>query len=131
MSNVTSICGVPRAAGGMPSRMKRPISRLSAAISRSPWSTRISTWGWLSDAVEKVWLRQGRSERATDGLHSIISTPELRGDHIYGVDSYGELRGSGALRRIDDDWKILQYNLAFTVPNDAAKDVVERIGKPK
>ena len=41
--------------------------------------------------------------------------------------SYGELRGSGALRRIDGAWKITQYNLAFTVPNDAAKDVVERI----
>ena len=41
--------------------------------------------------------------------------------------SYGELRGSGALRRIGGVWKIAQYNLTFTVPNDAAKDVVARI----
>lgn len=43
-------------------------------------------------AVEKVWHRRGKSERSTDALHSIISTPVLIGGHIYGVDSYGELR---------------------------------------
>ncbi len=43
-------------------------------------------------AVEEVWRRRGRNERRTDGLHSIISTPLLRGEHIYGVDSYGEFR---------------------------------------
>jgi hypothetical protein len=43
-------------------------------------------------AVEKVWHRVGANERQTDGLHSIISTPLFLGDHIYGVDSYGELR---------------------------------------
>ncbi|MGE0609995.1 MAG: PQQ-binding-like beta-propeller repeat protein [Pirellulales bacterium] len=42
--------------------------------------------------VEKVWRRIGQSERQTDALHSIISTPVLDGDYIYGVDSYGELR---------------------------------------
>jgi outer membrane protein assembly factor BamB len=42
--------------------------------------------------VEKIWRRQGRSERSTDALHSMISTPYLEGDYIYGVDSYGELR---------------------------------------
>ena len=34
--------------------MKRPSVLLSSAISRSPWSTWISTCGWLSDAVEKT-----------------------------------------------------------------------------
>jgi outer membrane protein assembly factor BamB len=43
-------------------------------------------------AATKVWQRAGRSEQETDALHSIISTPYLAGDHIYGVDSYGELR---------------------------------------
>jgi outer membrane protein assembly factor BamB len=43
-------------------------------------------------SVEKVWHRVGRSERNTDSLHSIISTPLIQGDYIYGVDSYGELR---------------------------------------
>lgn len=43
-------------------------------------------------AVEPVWRRMGPDERNTDSLHSIISTPYLEGDYVYGVDSYGELR---------------------------------------
>jgi outer membrane protein assembly factor BamB len=42
--------------------------------------------------VEPVWRRSGRDEQHTDSLHSIISTPYLEGDYVYGVDSYGELR---------------------------------------
>ena len=44
----------------MPSRWKTPICLLSRAIGRSPCRTRISTEGWLSAAVEKIWaLRAG------------------------------------------------------------------------
>ncbi len=43
-------------------------------------------------AVEQVWRRRGASERQTDSLHAMISTPYLQGNHIYGVDSYGQLR---------------------------------------
>jgi len=42
--------------------------------------------------AQKVWHRVGTSERETDALQSIISTPIWIDDHIYGVDSYGELR---------------------------------------
>jgi hypothetical protein len=42
--------------------------------------------------VEQLWHRNGRSEIETDGLQSIISTPLFQGDHIYGCDSYGQLR---------------------------------------
>ncbi len=43
-------------------------------------------------AVTEVWRARGRSEHDTEALHSIISTPTWIGDHIYGVDSFGELR---------------------------------------
>jgi outer membrane protein assembly factor BamB len=43
-------------------------------------------------AVEPIWRRSGRDEQHTDSLHSIISTPYLEGDYVYGVDSYGEFR---------------------------------------
>ncbi len=43
-------------------------------------------------SVTKVWQRAGKNEKETDSLHSIISTPYLKGKYIYGVDSYGELR---------------------------------------
>jgi outer membrane protein assembly factor BamB len=42
--------------------------------------------------AEVAWQRSGKNERLTDSLHSIISTPALDGEFIYGVDSYGEFR---------------------------------------
>lgn len=46
-------------------------------------------------------------------------------------DSYGALRGSGVLRRNSaGDWKIEQYVLSFTVPNDKAEAVVDVIQAP-
>ena len=56
MSNVTSICGIPLGDGGIPSRWKRPMVLLSLAMDLSPCSTWISTEGWLSAAVVKVWV---------------------------------------------------------------------------
>ncbi len=42
--------------------------------------------------AKKLWNRAGPSEQKTDALHSIISTPLVIDDHIYGIDSYGEMR---------------------------------------
>jgi len=42
--------------------------------------------------VTEVWRRRGQNERSTDSLHTIISTPLVKGDHVYGVCSYGEFR---------------------------------------
>lgn len=39
----------------------------------------------------------------------------------------GPCRGSGVLALKDGAWKIVQYNLAFTVPNGVAKEVKARI----
>ena len=43
-------------------------------------------------AVEEIWRRRGLSEVNTDALHAMIATPYFKGDYVYGVDSYGELR---------------------------------------
>lgn len=43
-------------------------------------------------SVKQNWHLVGKNERNTKALNSIISTPIWIGDHIYGVDSYGELR---------------------------------------
>jgi outer membrane protein assembly factor BamB len=43
-----------------------------------------------------VWKGSSSSEIKTDGLHSLISTPVLDGDYIYGICSYGQLRGLNA-----------------------------------
>jgi outer membrane protein assembly factor BamB len=42
--------------------------------------------------VEKIWRRVGADERHTDSLQSIMVTPYMKDNYVYGVDSYGELR---------------------------------------
>jgi outer membrane protein assembly factor BamB len=57
--------------------------------------------------VDLMWRRSGRDEQHTDSLHSIISTPYLEGDYVYGVDSYGEFRCLDA-KTGDRIWESLQ-----------------------
>ena len=49
-------------------------------------------------AATMLWKGQSRSELPdqTDGLHALITTPIIAGDYVYGVGSYGELRGLDA-----------------------------------
>jgi len=42
--------------------------------------------------AEAVWQTKKASEKDTEHLNSIISTPALEGDYIYGVCAYGQLR---------------------------------------
>ena len=42
--------------------------------------------------AEMVWRGNSSSEILTDGLHAVIGTPIIIGDHIYGFGSYGQLR---------------------------------------
>ena len=48
--------------------------------------------------AEVLWQGQSRGELPdqTDGLHAIITTPLIMGNHVYGVGSYGELRALDA-----------------------------------
>ena len=39
-----------------------------------------------------LWRIKGRDESHPEGLHSLMSTPFLEGDYIYGVCGYGQLR---------------------------------------
>ncbi|QDU65943.1 nuclear transport factor 2 family protein [Engelhardtia mirabilis] len=42
---------------------------------------------------------------------------------------YGHLRGSGALVRIDGEWRIVHYVMSFAVPNELAPELVERTAR--
>jgi len=44
-------------------------------------------------AAKVVWQSEKADERQTKIIHCLMSTPEVRGDYLYGVDSYGQLRG--------------------------------------
>ena len=52
------------------------------------------------DRADATMLWKGRSTSEmpdeSEGLHALITTPLIIGDHIYGVGSYGELRGLDA-----------------------------------
>ena len=49
-------------------------------------------------AATELWRGRSRSELPgeTDTIHSMVTTPLIIGDYVYGVDSYGELRGLDA-----------------------------------
>ena len=46
--------------------------------------------------AELVWRGRSNNEIATDGLHSVMTTPVILGDHIYGVGSFGQFRALNA-----------------------------------
>jgi len=48
-------------------------------------------------AASKLWKIGGVSERKTESLHAVLCTPVIDDSHIYGVCSYGQLRGLDAL----------------------------------
>ena len=43
-------------------------------------------------AAELIWKGNSDSEIETDGLHSLVTTPVVDGDYVYGIGSYGHLR---------------------------------------
>lgn len=48
-------------------------------------------------------------------------------DELLTNQGYGALRGTGVLRRRGEGLELVQYDLHFTVPNEVAREVVERI----
>ena len=48
-------------------------------------------------------------------------------DEMLAHDSLGVCRGSGALQRTADGWRIAQYNLSVPIPNSMVGEVAEQI----
>lgn len=47
-------------------------------------------------AARVLWKSTSTSEILTDGLHALMSTPVIVGDYLYGICSFGQLRGLNA-----------------------------------
>ena len=92
-------------------------------------------------AATMLWKGQSRSELPdqTDGLHSMISTPIIIGDHLYGVGSYGELRGIDATTgerlwqsdamNAQDRWAtayFVRHGDRYFVTNDSGELIIAR-----
>ena len=70
--------------------------------------------GWTYHAVER------HIDIAPDGKTGWF-------DEVVRNAKYGDLRGTGVLLLIDSEWKIVQYNLTFQIPNDDAPAVLDII----
>jgi outer membrane protein assembly factor BamB len=73
-------------------------------------------------SADVVWKGKSNSERDTDGLHSIIPTPIVTPDYIYGVCSYGQLRclETKTGKRVWETFKATGHDRwwnAFLIPN--------------
>ena len=95
-------------------------------------------------AARRVWAGTAKSEMPghTDGLHSLITTPILEGDTVYGVCSYGELRALDAAtgKRLWENTAMTRqgrWGSAFMVKNgdrwfvnnDAGELLIVRFGR--
>ena len=143
MSKVTSICGTPRGAGGMPSRWNLPSVRLSRAMGRSPWSTWTSTDVWLSAAVENTRLlrRDGRvaldqpRHHAAQRLDAQRQRRHVEQQHV--LDLAGEDRGLDGradgddLVRVDALVGLLAEELLAPAPGPWACGSCRRPGRPR
>ncbi|MCL2918301.1 nuclear transport factor 2 family protein [Shewanella litorisediminis] len=48
-------------------------------------------------------------------------------DELLFNEKYGLTRGSGALVKTAEGWRVLQYHLSFAVPNEVSKDIARQI----
>lgn len=94
--------------------------------------------------VSQQWQRKGRSERNTDALHCIMSTPWFEDGLIYGVDSYGELRCLEAQSggRLWQTWEatggksarwanafLVKHEDRFFLPNELGELIIARLDR--
>jgi outer membrane protein assembly factor BamB len=63
-------------------------------------------------SAELIWKGNSDSEIETDGLHSLIATPVMDGDYIYGICSYGQFRCLDARtgRRVWETMEVTREN---------------------
>lgn len=76
------------------------------------------------------YFSKGKGWTYTASERHVYLAPDLRSawfDESLDNKSYGKVRGSGVLRLDGERWRITQYVLSIPVPNELAKDLVQRI----
>lgn len=90
--------------------------------------------------AELIWKGASDSEIETDGLHSLVTTPVVDGNHVYGIGSYGHLRCLDArtgkrvwesldLTRENARWasgQIVRHEDRYFINNDRGELVIAR-----
>ena len=93
-----------------------------------------------TDATERWSIKKFREYvvgRPTGWQYSMTErhinfTPERNAawfDELLWANSYGQTRGTGVLIKTDMGWKISQYSLSITIPNDLADKLSTNIKK--
>lgn len=80
-------------------------------------------WAAPHFAAGRGWTYLPRDRHVALGCDGRLAWFDERLEHA----RYGELRGTGVLRRDGEAWRVVQYDLGFVVPNEATAEVVERI----
>ena len=81
-------------------------------------------------AYVKAYFDQGRGwTYVPSNRHAALEGDLAWFDELLTNQGYGQLRGTGVARWRDGGWELLQYDLHFTVPNDAAREVVEVLSR--
>jgi outer membrane protein assembly factor BamB len=95
-------------------------------------------------SVSEVWKRKGKSEKNTDALHSIMPTPWFDGELIFGIDSYGELRGleaaagdrlwmtydaTGGMKERWANAFLIRHEDRFFIPNEKGDLIIAKLDK--
>ncbi len=86
--------------------------------------------GTTGHALCEPYFSKGKGWTYTASERDIYLAPDLRTawfDECLDNESYGKVRGSGVLRLDGERWRITQYVLSIPVPNELAKDLVQRI----
>jgi len=99
-------------------------------------------------AASLAWKGTARSERNSDKLHSLMCTPFIDGDHIYGVCSYGQLRcltlddgervwenlqatgSTGSTRSRTDRWAnafLVKHDDRYFIPNEKGDLIIAKL----
>jgi len=76
------------------------------------------------------YFSNGKGWTAIPTKQNIFLSPDKRTawfDESLENADYCVTRGTGVMRKREDRWKIVQYNLAFTIPNELVADLIKKI----
>jgi phosphohistidine phosphatase SixA/ketosteroid isomerase-like protein len=82
------------------------------------------------EAFARSYFEKGRGWSYRSTVRRVVVDASGRHatfDELLENEHYGTCRGSGCLRREGEGWRIALYDLSIPMPNDLARDFVERI----
>ncbi len=92
-----------------------------------------ATERWTVDqfkAYAAPYFNQGKGWTYVASERNVYLSPDKKFawfDERLQNEKYGEVRGTGVLRKSAEGWLITQYNMSFPVPNELTADLISKI----